>query len=444
MKCEVEEIDTCNRKLKIEIPLGDYQSQVKAYYQKLSRQVKIPGFRPGKVPQSIMEKRFGPEVKQEVLTQMVSDSINQGIQDNHLHAVGEPSIVEIHAEEGTDITVTANVEVLPDFSVNDVGQIEIPMKVARVTDEDVDKMIEAYREQKAVRRPVTDRGVEKDDFIKIDFDSTCEGKPYENSSGKDYTVQVGGHLIAGFDEKILGMKVGETRTFKLTLPEDHPNKEVAGKEVEFTVTLKGIQVKELPELNDEFAQAADPNKSYKTLDELRAGVRKELEDYERKQARKEAEKTLAEKLAEANPIDVPEKLVQEQIKFMVSKEKQTDAAGHVHEQDSDASALSEEDHKKYREQAVKLLQQELIINKLSDTLDIQITEKDLDQELQGFMSLLQIKDLKKMKQEWAQSGALLRLHNRMRRERTLERLMEQVQIKEEMVDRSEIKKDNIL
>ena len=113
MKCEVEEIDACNRKLKIEIPLGDYQSKLKAYYQKLGREVKVPGFRPGKVPASIMEKRFGPEVKQEVLTQMVSDSISQGIQDNKLRAMGDPSIVEINAEEGTDITVTANVEVLP-------------------------------------------------------------------------------------------------------------------------------------------------------------------------------------------------------------------------------------------------------------------------------------------------------------------------------------------
>ena len=444
MKCEVEEIDTCNRKLKIEIPLSDYQSQIKAYYQKLSKQVKIPGFRPGKVPQSIMEKRFGPEVKQEVLTQMVSDSINRGIQDNHLHAVGEPSIVDIQAEEGTDISITANVEVLPDFSVEDVSQLEVPMKVARVTDEDVDTMLQSYREQKATHRDVTDRGVEKDDLIKIDFESTVDGKPYENSSGQDYAVQVGGHLIAGFDEQILGMQIGETRNFKLTLPDDHPNKEVAGKEVDFQVTLKGIQVKELPELNDAFAQTADPNKGYQTLDELKAGIRQELEDYERKQARKEAEKALAEKLAEANPIDVPERLVQEQIKFMINKEKQQDASGQIHEENPEGPTVTEEDQQKHRESAVKLLQQELVINKLADNLGIEISEKELDQELQGFMSLLQIKDLKKMKQEWAQSGALLRLHNRMRRERTLERLMEQVQLKEEMVDRSEIRKDNVL
>ncbi|CAI2717153.1 trigger factor [Nitrospina watsonii] len=442
MKCEVEEIDKCNRKLKIEIPLGDYQSQIKAYYKKLSHQVKMPGFRPGKVPQSIMEKRFGPEVKQEVLTQMVSESISQGIQDNHLHAIGDPSIVEIEAEEGTDISITANVEVLPEFSVSDIGQLQVPLKVAKVTDEQVEQTLQSYREQKAVNEEVTDRGVQKDDLIKIDFESTCDGKPYENSTGKDYIVQVGGHLIAGFDEQVQGMLINETRSFKLILPDDHPNKEVAGKEVDFTVTLKGIQIKKLPELDDEFAKSVDPSKKHETLDALKADVRQQLEEHQRKQARQEAQKTLAEKLGEANPIDVPEKLVQEQIKFMVNKGKEQDAAGHIHENKADDVAVSEDDQKKHREPAVKLLQQELVINKMSDELGIEISEKELDQELRVFMSLLQIKDLKKIKQDWAQSGALLRLHNRMRREKTLEQLMEQVQLQEEMVDSTDIKKDN--
>ena len=157
MKCEVEEIDACNRKLTIEIPLGDYKSQLNAYYQKLGREVKVPGFRPGKVPTSMLEKRFGPEVKQEVLTQMVSDSIAQGIQDNKLRAMGDPSVVEINAEEGTDITVTANVEVLPPIEINDYKDLEVSLKIPKITDEDVDKMVEAYRQQKAKSVQVTGR-----------------------------------------------------------------------------------------------------------------------------------------------------------------------------------------------------------------------------------------------------------------------------------------------
>jgi len=444
MKCDVKEIDKCNRKLKIEIPLSDYNARLKSYYQRLSREVKVPGFRPGKVPQAMMEKKFGPEVKREVLTQLVSDSIQLGVQQNRLKTVGDPSIVEIQAEEGTDITVTANIEILPEITVQDVSSIEVPLKIAKVTDEDIDKLIQTYREQRATHRQITDRGVEKDDLVKLDFDSTLDGKPYDNNSAKDYIVQVGAaHLVAGFDEQMMGMKIGEERHFKLALPDTHPNPEVAGKEVEFNVILKGIQVKELPELDDTFAQTADPKANYQNVDDMKAGIRKGLEDYERKQARKNALDTLAAKIAEANPVDIPEKLVQEQIKFMVDKEKHQDGAGHTHEGHEEIT-ISPEDEKKHRAHAVKMLQQELVINQFTEDLKLEVTDQELDKEMQGFMSLLGIQDLKKMKKEWAQSGALLRLHNRMRREKTLESLMEQVQTTEEMVDRDQLQTDNVL
>ncbi len=444
MKCDVEEIDKCNRKLKIEIPLGDYNARLKSYYQRLSREVKFPGFRPGKVPQSMMEKKYGPEVKREVLTQLVSDSIQLGIQQSRLKTVGDPSVVEVQAEEGTDITVTANVEILPEITVNEVSGIEVPLKIAKVTDEDVDKTIESFREQRATNRQITDRGVQKDDLVKLDFDSTLNGKPYDNNSANDYIVQIGAsHLVAGFDEEMMGMQIGEERHFKLSMPDSHPNTQVAGKEVEFKVILKGIQVKELPELDDAFAQTVDPNNKYENVDDMKAGIRKSLEDYERKQARKNALDSLAAKLAEANPVDIPEKLVQEQIKFMVAKDKQQDGAGHTHEGNEEV-VISPDDEKKFREQAVKMLQQELVINQFTEDLNLEVTEQELDKEMQGFMSLLGIQDLKKMKKEWAQSGALLRLHNRMRREKTLESLMEQVQTTEEMVDRDQMQPDNVL
>jgi trigger factor len=244
MKCEVEEIDACNRKLTIEIPLGDYQSQLNAYYQKLGREVKVPGFRPGKVPTSMLEKRFGPEVKQEVLTQMVSDSISQGIQDNKLRAMGDPSVVEINAEEGTDITVTANVEVLPPIEINDYQDLEVSLKIPKITDEDVEKMIDAYRQQQAKTVQVTDRASQKDDLINIDFDCSVDGQPIKEGSAKDYVIQIGAkNLVEGFDEQVLDMPLDEERTFQLPMPKDHPNAAIAGKEVEFKVLLKGIQIK---------------------------------------------------------------------------------------------------------------------------------------------------------------------------------------------------------
>jgi trigger factor len=445
MKCEVEEIDACNRKLKIEIPLGDYQSKLKAYYQKLGREVKVPGFRPGKVPASIMEKRFGPEVKQEVLTQLVSDSISQGIQDNKLRAMGDPSIVEINAEEGTDISVTANVEVLPPIEVKDYKDLEVSLKIPKITDEDADKMIEAYRQQKAKSVQVTDRASQKDDLINIDFDCTVDGQPIKEGSAKDYVIQIGAkNLVEGFDEQVTGMQLEEERTFQLPMPKDHPNTAIAGKEVEFKVLLKGIQIKELPELNDEFAQTAVPKKVYNNLEEMRQGIRDDLLAFERSQAKKSARKEMEEKLGEANPINIPEKLVKEQIAFMVNKEKQAATGNPVDtsaEGAQTADTITPEDEKKHREGAIKILQQELVIGQLSDDFAVEVSEQDLNRELTSFAQMMG-SNLKKLKKEWSESGALMRLHSRMRREKTLDQLIDQVKVTEEMVDRSELEVNN--
>lgn len=445
MKCEVEEIDACNRKLKIEIPLSDYQSKLKAYYQKLGREVKVPGFRPGKVPASIMEKRFGPEVKQEVLTQMVSDSISQGIQDNKLRAMGDPSVVEINAEEGTDITVTANVEVLPPIEINDYKDLEVSLRIPKITDEDVEKMIEAFRQQKAKSVQVTDRASQKDDLININFDCTVDGQPIKEGSAKDYVIQIGAkNLVEGFDEQVTGMQLEEERTFQLSMPKDHPNTAIADQEVEFKVLLKGIQIKELPELNDEFAQTADPKKVYNNLEEMRQGLRDDLLAFERSQAKKVSRKELEEKLGEANPINIPEKLVKEQIAFMVNKEKQA-ATGNPVDTSAEgaltADTITPEDEKKHREGAVKILQQELVIGQLSDDFNIEVSEQDLNREMTNFAQMMG-SNLKKLKKEWSESGALLRLHSRMRREKTLDELIDQVKVTEEMVDRSELEVNN--
>jgi trigger factor len=445
MKCEVEEIDACNRKLKIEIPLGDYQSKLKAYYQKLGREVKVPGFRPGKVPASIMEKRFGPEVKQEVLTRIVSDSINQGIQDNKLRPMGDPSIVEINAEEGTDISVIANIEVLPPIEVKDYKDLEVNLKIPKITDEDVDRMIEAYRQQKAKSVQVTDRASQKDDLIKIDFDCSVDGQPVEPGSAKDFVIQIGAkNLVEGFDEQVTGIQLEEEHTFKLPMPADHPNVAIAGKEVEFKVLLKGIQTKELPEVNDEFAQTADPKKVYNNLEEMRQGLRDDLLAFERSQAKKAARKELEEKLGEANPINIPEKLVKEQIAFMVNKEKQAPTGNPVDTSAEGAETvdtITPEDEKKHREGAIKILQQELVIGQLSDDFDVEVSEQDLNREMTSFAQMMG-SDLKKLKKEWTKSGALLRLHSRMRREKTLDQLIDQVKVTEEMVDRSELEVNN--
>jgi len=455
MKIEIEDVDSCNKKIKFVVPHQDYKKEVDKYYQKLGRQVKVPGFRKGKVPASLLEKQFGPDVKKEVLSNLISDHLNQAIAEKELRAIGQPHLLEVNAEEGTDISVSASLEVLPTVDIQDYSGMEMEMKVPRITDEEVDQTIETFRQRKAKTIEITDRPVEENDLIKVDFTSKMGDQPFEGGTAQDQAIRVGsGQLIEGLDKGMVGMTIGETREIQVKVPEDYQGKEIAGKDVDFNVTLKGIQVQELPELNDDFARELDTEKKYESLEDMKAKVRVELESYERDEAKKSAKKILADKLAEQNPVELPEGLIKEQVKFMSEQanKKQGKEAAHDHGHDHNHDHDHDHDHEeevspelieKYKEPAVKALREELILDQLSRDLELEVTPEELDQELQNMAQLLGGGgNLQQMKKEWEKNGVLARLHSRMKRDKTLNSALEKMTLKEVMVDRKDLIADN--
>ena len=450
MDIEIEEVDSCNKKIKFVIPYNNYKKEVDKYYQKLGREVKVPGFRKGKVPASLLEKQFGPDVKKEVLSNLISNELNKAIAEKDLRAIGQPHLLEVNAEEDTDISVSASVEVLPSIDIKDYSSIEMEMKIPRITDEEVDQTIETFRQRKAKTVEIIDRSVQEKDLIKIDFTSMLGDKPFEGGAVKDEIIQVGGgQLIEGLDKGMIGMEIGDNRDIKVQVPEDYHNKEIAGKEVDFNIILKGIQVQELPKLNDEFAQELDTEKKYENLEDMKAKIRIELEDYERKEALKATKKKFAEQLTEQNPVDLPEGLIKEQVKFMSDQanKKQGKEAKHDHGHDHDhrhGEEVTPELISKYKEPAIKALQEELILDQLSRNLELEVTPEELEQELQNMAQLLGAGgNLKQMKKEWEKNGVLARLHSRMKRDKTLNSALEKVKLKEVMVDRKDLIADNI-
>ena len=449
MDIEIEEVDSCNKKIKFVIPYSNYKKEVDKYYQKLGREVKVPGFRKGKVPASLLEKQFGPDVKKEVLSNLISNELNKAIAEKDLRAIGQPHLLEVNAEEGTDISVSASVEVLPSIDIKDYSSIEMEMKIPRITDGEVDQTIEAFRQRKAKTVEIIDRSVQEKDLIKIDFTSMLGDKPFEGGAVKDQIIQVGGgQLIEGLDKGMIGMEIGDNRDIKVQVPEDYHNKEIAGKEVDFNIILKGIQVQELPKLNDEFARELDNEKKYENLEDMKAKIRIELEDYERKEALKATKKKFAERLTEQNPVDLPEGLIKEQVKFMSDQanKKQEKEAKHDHGHDHDHhhdEEVTPELVSKYKEPAVKALQEELILDQLSRNLELEVTPEELEQELQNMAQLLGAGgNLQQMKKEWEKNGVLARLHSRMKRDKTLNSALEKVKLKEVMVDRKDLIADN--
>ena len=441
MNTEIEDIDSCKKKIKFDIAYKDYQAKVQSSYLALARQVKVPGFRPGKAPMSMLEKRFGPNVKKEVMTQLVSERLAEVIEEKGFRSVSPPKILEVEAEEGTDISVSASVEIVPEFKVNDYSKVEIPIEITRVTDEDVNLAINYQRERQGTKVQVLDRPVEDKDFVKLDFNGTLNGKAFEGGKGSDHIVQIGSeYLLKDMGNQLIGMSVDEEKDISVQIPENYSsNKSIAGKEVIFHVSLKGIQKNQLPELNDDFAKNLEPKDKFASLEDMKLQIRSQLEEHARGDAHREAKNIVTKKITEMNPIEVPEGLVEEQIKHMVvqalKKEQQT--KNQTESINEEEIHVTDSQNKEHRENAIQLLQQELVLDQLASNLNINIDESELNAEVNNMVRMLGETNTHKMKKQWEQNGVLARLQSRIKRDKTLDVVMKEVQIKEEVVDRKE-------
>ena len=441
MNTEIEDIDSCKKKIKFDIAYKDYQAKVQSSYLALARQVKVPGFRPGKAPMSMLEKRFGSNVKKEVMTQLVSERLAEVIEEKGFRSVSPPKILEVEAEEGTDISVSASVEIVPEFKINDYSKVEIPIEITRVTDEDVNQAINYQRERQGTKVQVLDRPVEDKDFVKLDFNGTLNGEAFEGGKGSDHIVQIGSeYLLKDMGNQLIGMSVDEEKDIPVQIPENYSsNKSIAGKEVIFHVSLKGIQKNQLPELNDDFAKNLEPKDKFASLEDMRLQTRSQLEEHARGDAHREAKNIVTKKITEMNPIEVPEGLVEEQIKHMVVQalKKEQQAKNQTESINEEEIHVTDSQKKEHRENAIQLLQQELVLDQLASNLNIKIDESELNAEVNNMVRMLGETNAHKMKKQWEQNGVLARLQSRIKRDKTLDAVMKEVQIKEEVVDRKE-------
>ena len=441
MNTKIEDIDSCKKKIKFDIAYKDYQAKVQSSYLALARQVKVPGFRPGKAPMSMLEKRFGPNVKKEVMTQLVSERLAEVIEEKGFRSVSPPKILEVEAEEGTDISVSASVEIVPEFKIKDYSKVEIPIEITRVTDEDVNQAINYQRERQGTKVQVLDRPVEDKDFVKLDFNGTLNGEAFEGGKGSDHIVQIGSeYLLKDMGNQLIGMSVDEEKDIPVQIPENYSsNKSIAGKEVIFHVSLKGIQKNQLPELNDDFAKNIEPKGKFASLEDMKLQIRSQLEEHARGDAHREAKKIVTKKITEMNPIEVPEGLVEEQIKHMVVQalKKEQQAKNQTESINEEEIHVTDSQNKEHRENAIQLLQQELVLDQLASNLNIKIDESELNAEVNNMVRMLGETNAHKMKKQWEQNGVLARLQSRIKRDKTLDAVMKKVQIKEEVVDRKE-------
>jgi trigger factor len=311
MQVSVESTGTLERRMEVQVPAVEIDKAVDERLQRLSRTVRLKGFRPGKVPVKVVRQQFGQQVRQEVLGDVVQSSFAEAVEQEKLTPAGGPRIEPINIGEG-DLKYRAVFEIVPQIELKGLDTLPVERPVADVTTADVDAMIENLREQKPTYASV-DREARNTDRVTVDFVGTIDGQPFDGGSGENIPIVLGGgQMLADFEAGIVGARNGEQRTVPVTFPQNYGAPALAGKRAEFAITVKSVEERHLPEVDDEFCKlyGVEQGGIAQLRSEVEENMRRELSDAIRQRLKKQ----VLDGLAAANPIELPKSMVDAQVR----------------------------------------------------------------------------------------------------------------------------------
>lgn len=311
MQVSVESTSALERRMSITVPAERIETQVNKRLQQTAQKAKIPGFRPGKVPMSVIRQRFEADARQEAVGDVIQSSFYEAIAEQKLAPAGQPSVEPKVLEKGKDLEFVATFEVFPEITVGGLEGIAIERQQADVADSDVDNMLDILRKQNT-RFEAVERAAEKDDQLNIDFVGKIDGEAFAGGSATGTQLVLGsGRMIPGFEDALIGAKAGEERVINPTFPEDYQNLDLAGKTAEFTVTVNSVSAPQLPELNDEFFTLFGIKEG--GLEGFRTEVRKNMERELRQAIKSKIKNQVMDGLLAANPVEVPKALIANEV-----------------------------------------------------------------------------------------------------------------------------------
>ena len=316
-------LEGCKHSLEVSIPVDEVEGETSRAIENVQKRARLPGFRPGKAPASLIRQHFASEIRQQVMESLIPKHLQKQFEAENLSVVGTPDITDVHFHSGEPLRFKAEFEVVPQIELGDYRGIEVAYQDPEVTDEDVSKRIAEIQEQKAQYVNIDPRPIADGDHAVVALESLSgvEGEPVKQD---EMVLEIGGaDTFEAFTENLRGLSPGDEKDFEVTYPEDYGSARLAGKTVRFHATVKGIRRKELPELNDEFAQDMG---DYRNMEELRDAVRKALFAQRQHDAQQEAKNRLIEKLVDQHDFPVPETYVERQIKNRVEQTLRTMAA----------------------------------------------------------------------------------------------------------------------
>ncbi len=402
MEIVVENVSDLGRKLTITLPEDMVGKELDKAYNKLKKDVRIKGFRRGKIPKSVLEKNYRQQVEAEVGEQLVQDTYFDAVEQEGLDTVVHPEIVEHTFPEDGTFSYVAMVDVKPVFDLTEYKGLEIEKPSTDVTEKEVDAKIDELRRSHAVLKSADeDHGIEKDDLVIVDFQGFHNEKPMKQVHNTDYSIDVGqGRLGEEFESKLLGLKKGEKTIYEIDFPADYPNPILGGKTVEFKVDIKDVKERVKPELDDEFAK--DINPDHENLDDLRKEIQEELRKEKEKTLEGELDDRIMEKLIELHPFEVPNRLVMYEVQEMIKQTEENLKRGGMTLES--AGINLEELIEQNKPIAEKRVRGDFLLKKVAEVEEIKLSDDDIEQGYQRIaeeykMTLDEVKSYFKRREE---------------------------------------------
>lgn len=383
MKVTVEELSPSKRALHVELPPERVADRLEATFREWGQKLQLPGFRRGRVPREIIRSRFQAEVQDEVLRVLIPDSYREALTQTALEPVGQPDVEDVHFHAGEPLRYKAVVDVKPSVTAANYRGIALEREKIEVTDQEIDRALEYLRDDNAEYVPMEGWPALKDDLVVLDHEGTVQGKPLKGGSGTNLTVALGHEgYLPGFTEQLAGLQKGDTKRFALHVPADYPRKELAGRSIEFRVTIKEVKKRRVPELNDEFAKSVG---DVDTLSELREKLRQQLLQRKTREQDSVLKRTLVDKLIQQHPIDAPEAMVEREAAAVLEElaMRLRATGGRMDGLPDDPNAVQA----KAREIATRRVKESLLLEAVAKQEQLTVSDDELTAEINALAGL---------------------------------------------------------
>ena len=391
MSVQVEKLEKSMAKLTITVEADKFGAALDQAYKKNKSKIALPGFRKGKAPRAMIEKMYGSSVfYEDAANELIPDAYEAAAKESELEIVAQPEIDVEQIEKGKDFIFTATVAVKPEVTLGDYKGIEVEKKTAEVTEEEVATEMDKARETNSRMITIDDRATQDGDTVVIDFDGYVDGEQFEGGYAEDYSLVLGSHsFIDNFEDQLIGKNIGDDVEVNVTFPEQYQAEELQGKPALFKVKIKEIKVKELPELDDDFAQDVS---DFDTLEEYKADVEKKILERKEQDIYREKEDAVIEKIIENATMEIPQPMIQTQARQMTNEFAQRiQAQGLSLEQYMQFTGLTPQKMLEDLEpQALKRIQSRLVLEAVADAENIQASDEDVDKEMENMASMYQM------------------------------------------------------